>query len=692
MSPDLPKPCSRSTARRGAAPFARPVPAATQFVAKRVAAPASLPTLRQPWTNRDPMTPNHLLRRLAAALLLVAPLMSAHAQAAPAHELTAPDVAAFVDGYLPVEMDRAAVNGVAVTVVKDGQVLFARGYGTADREQRLPVTPDTLFRIGSISKLFTWTAVMQLVEQHQLDLDADVQQYIDFELPKTFPEPITLRRLMTHTAGFEETFHGMWASEGEAMDLRSYLVNRIPARIYAPGAVAAYSNYGATLAGYIVQRRSGEPFDSYVQKHILQPLGMAHTTFVQPLPPELAPAMSRGYEEGADPARAFELIRVAPAGSVSASANDMARFMRAELADGGLDGGRILQPDTLARMQTAQWWPQPHGPAMALGFWEDGGYGVRVIGHGGDSEWFHSGLYLLPAQHVGVFVSQNSLGKRTLRDALFRRFMERYFPAPAPAFPAKPPPASEVAGLAGRYMSTRHGESGPLALLALLSQSKVEVSADGTLTQSDNVGADERPVKFRWLGDGVWQSPDDGTRRLWFRRDADGRWQMNARVPAFVDQQVPWTRDAALWTPLLALSLLVAAATLVAWPFAAAARRHYAAPAPASRERRARVALRVAALLFLMPWLTFGLVALQAAHSFTWLAGPQAIAWLRGVQVESWLALTGVALAAWAAQARWRSRGAWWWGRVHAVLLALAGAGLATIAWMGHLLLGATNL
>ena len=632
-----------------------------------------------------------LVRRAGCALALALAGAFAHAQGATAHELTAPDLAAFIDGYLPVEMDRAGVNGVAVAVVKDGQVLLARGYGTADRERRAAVSPDTLFRIGSISKLFTWTAVMQLVEQHRLDLDADVQQYIDFELPKTFAQPITLRQLMTHTAGFEESFHGMWASEGESLDLRSYLVARVPARIYAPGTMAAYSNYGATLAGYIVQRRSGEPFDSYVREHILRPLGMTHTTFVQPLPAELAPAMSRGYGEGADPAKPFELIRVEPAGSASASANDMARFMRTELADGSLDGGRILQPGTLARMHAAQWWPQPHGPAMALGFWEDGGYGVRVIGHGGDSEWFHSGLYLLPAQHVGVFISQNSQGKRALRDAMFRRFMERYFPAPVPAFSSKPPPASEVAGIAGHYLTTRHGESGPLALLALLSQSKVEVSADGTLTDG-SLGADERPVKYRWLGDGVWQSPDDGTRRLWFRRGADGLWQMSARVPVFVEQQVPWTRNAGVMTALLGLSLLVLASTLLAWPLAAAARWHFAVPAPAPRERRARAALRGAALLLALPWLTFGLVVTWATGSFAWLAGPQAIAWLRVVQVESWIALAGIALAAWSVRMRWLAHGTWWWSRVHGVLVVLAGAGLAVLAAMGHLLVGAANL
>ena len=631
-------------------------------------------------------------RRTGAALALALAGATAQAQAPGPHELAAPDVAAFVDGYLPIEMERAGINGVTVTVVKDGQVLLARGYGNADRERHAAVTPDTLFRIGSISKLFTWTAVMQLVEQHRLDLDADVQQYLDFALPKTFAQPITLRQLMTHTAGFEESFHGMWASEGESLDLRSYLVARVPARIYAPGSMAAYSNYGATLAGYIVQRRSGEPFDSYVRKHIMQPLGMAHTTFAQPLPAELAPAMSRGYDEGADPAKPFELIRIEPAGSASASANDMARFMLAELAGGSLDGGRILQPDTLAGMQTAQWWPQPHGPAIALGFWEDGGYGVRVIGHGGDSQWFHSGLYLLPAQHVGVFVAQNSQGKRTLRDALFRRFMERYFPTPSPVFSAKPPAASEVAGIAGHYAGTRRGESGPLALLALLSQSRIEVSADGTLTKSDNIGADERPVKFRSLGDGVWQSPDDSTRRLWFKRGADGLWQLSGRVPVFVEQQVPWTRSAALMAPLLGLSLLVIAGTLLAWPVAAAVRWHLAPPLPAPRERRARAALRWAALLLALPWLTFGLIVTWASGSFTWLAGPQALAWLRVVQVEAWIALAGILLAAWVVRARWRARGTWWWGRVHAVLVLLAGVGLATLAALGHLLTGATNL
>jgi len=635
------------------------------------------------------------LARTAALLLLAGSALAAPAPAPDATPpaLTAADVGAFVDGFLATEMARAGIAGVSVAVVKDGQVLLARGWGVADRERGTACDADTLHRLGSIAKLFTWTAVMQLVEQHRLDLDADVRQYLDFDLPRTFPQPITLRHLMTHTAGFEETVHGMWAGADESLDLRAYLTARVPAQLHAPGIVAAYSNYGATLAGYIVQRVSGQPFETYVQAQVLQPLGMSHSTFAQPLPAALAARMSRGYDHGADDAKPFERIRVVPAGSATSSAADMARFMLAELGDGSLDGGRILQADTLVRMQTAQWWPHPHGPAMALGFWEDGGYGTRVIGHGGDTQWFHSGLYLLPTQHVGLFVVQNSAGTRVLRDALMRRFMERYFPAPAATFPAGAPPASAVEGLAGRYLSTRHGESGPLALLALLSQDKVEVAADGTLTMSESRGPDERAVRYRWRGDGLWQSPDDPSRRAWFRRDADGRWQTNPRVPVFVEQRVDAAHDAALATPVLAASLLVALASLLAWPLAAATRWHLGVPAPALRdERRARVALRVACLLALLPWAVFAVVGARAMASFTWLSGPEVIAWMRAVQATSWLALAGIGLSAWAVRARWRTRGTWWWSRVQAVLVLLAGLGLAAIAWAGHLLTGATLL
>ncbi len=217
--------------------------------------------------------------------------------AAPGPVMTATDLGALFDGIMPLQLGSNDIAGAVVVVVKDGQVLFAKGYGYANVEARKPVSPDdTLFRVGSVSKLFTWTAVMQLVEQGRIDLDADVNRYLDFKIPEAFGQPVTVRHLMTHTAGFEDSLQGLFGSDPkQTADLRALLLAHPPARIYAPGTTPAYSNYGALLAGYIVQRVSGEDYATYVQRHILAPLGMAHATASQPLPASLAPLMSTGY-------------------------------------------------------------------------------------------------------------------------------------------------------------------------------------------------------------------------------------------------------------------------------------------------------------------------------------------------------------------------------------------------------------
>jgi len=216
---------------------------------------------------------------------------SAPTQATGAPEMTAPDVAAFLDGVMPLQLAREDIAGAVVLVVKDSKVLYSQGYGYADVGKKTPVTPDgTLFRPGSVSKLFTWTAVMQLVEQGKLDLDRDVNDYLDFKIPATQPKPITLRNIMTHTSGFEETVKDMWlARPSDIVPIGDYIKAHIPERIFPPGVTPAYSNYATTVAGYIVQRVSGEPFDDYIEHHILGPLGMQHSTFRQPLPDNLSP-------------------------------------------------------------------------------------------------------------------------------------------------------------------------------------------------------------------------------------------------------------------------------------------------------------------------------------------------------------------------------------------------------------------
>jgi CubicO group peptidase (beta-lactamase class C family) len=252
--------------------------------------------------------------------------------------LTGPDVAAWLEGFLPYALQSSDVAGAVVVVVKDGEVLIQKGYGYADVAQQTPVDAErTLFRIGSVAKLFTWTAVMQLVESGRLDLDRDVNEYLDFTIPPRDGKPITLRNLMTHTPGFEEVLKNLITDDpGRLPPLDEYLKTWTPERIYPPGEVPAYSNYGATLAGYIVQRVSGEPYDDYIDRHVFEPLGMANTTTRQPLPARFAPRMSKGYMLGSGSAEPYELVGPSPAGAAAATGADMARFMIAYLQEGQL--------------------------------------------------------------------------------------------------------------------------------------------------------------------------------------------------------------------------------------------------------------------------------------------------------------------------------------------------------------------
>jgi CubicO group peptidase (beta-lactamase class C family) len=234
------------------------------------------------------------------------------------HEFTRPDVEEFFDLLIADQLARENIAGAVVGIVKDGQVVFAKGYGYADVAKGIPVTADaSLFRIGSISKLITWTAAMQLVEQKKLSLDEDVNTYLDFKIPPAFGKPITLRNLMTHSGGFEDTWRYMGVEDPQqAIQLESYVKNHLPRRVYPPGEVSAYSNYGATLTGYLVQRISGKRFEDYVDENIFRPLGMNRTTFAQPAPAELAPLVSQGYGVASSPPGPFEIMNSFPAGSV----------------------------------------------------------------------------------------------------------------------------------------------------------------------------------------------------------------------------------------------------------------------------------------------------------------------------------------------------------------------------------------
>lgn len=246
---------------------------------------------------------------LAAAAASIGTVAQADAsQPAAPVQLTAEDAAAFLDGLLPTSMSIGDVAGATVSIVKDDSLLLTRAYGLADVAKQIPVSAqDTLFRPASISKLFTWTAVMQQVEAGKLDLDHDINEYLDFKIEGYGGQPIKLRHLMTHTAGFEESLLDLLVDKIEDVKpLGEALKHSIPARIYPPGTVPAYSNYGAALAGYIVSRVSGVPYEQYIEDHIFEPLHMEHSTFRQTLPEGLREHLSNSYHAASGEPVPFE--------------------------------------------------------------------------------------------------------------------------------------------------------------------------------------------------------------------------------------------------------------------------------------------------------------------------------------------------------------------------------------------------
>ena len=389
-------------------------------------------------------------------------------------------MAAFLDGVLAAGLADQHVPGAVVVVVKDGEVLFSKGYGFADVEGKISVDPaSTLFRPGSISKLFTWTAVMQLVEQGKLSLDADINDYLDFQIPDPFGQPIKLRHLMTHTAGFEDQGNGLFKQKPEElMPLKEFLMSHMPARVFEPGKIAAYSNYGTALAGYIVERVSGMPFTEYIEKNIFAPLGMSHSTFRQPLPADLAANMANGYgyRDGEFLKGEFEYILGLPAGALSASGLDMAKFMIAHLQNGRYGEAQILQQSTAFQMHSPLYSADPRMDGLAHGFFFNHYHGQYIISHGGDTFLFPSGLYLLPEHNFGLFISTNGSNGNRVVETVQKAFLDRYFPGGDP--PALIPVESfstRISDYSGSYKLARSSFTTLEKIITLMTPVSVQV-------------------------------------------------------------------------------------------------------------------------------------------------------------------------------------------------------------------------
>ncbi|MFC4062450.1 serine hydrolase domain-containing protein [Planomonospora corallina] len=583
-------------------------------------------------------------------------------------------LAGFFDEAVPARLARDRVPGAVVSVVSGGRTVFTGGYGLADVRRKVAFDPGrSLVRIGSITKLFTWTAVMQQVEAGRLDLDADVNRYLKaFRVPASHPEPVTLRTLMNHTAGFEERVIGSGArTAADVPPLGEYLAGHLPARVRPPGEISAYSNHGAALAGHIVAQVSGEPYDAYVRRHLLEPLGMTRSTATEPVPASLAPDLALSYDSDADPPRAvpFDFDPMPPDGSISATAGDMANFMIAHLNGGRFGDATVLGPETAARMHRRSFSADPRLGGYAHGFMDRVMGGHRVLMHDGSWEGFRSVLILVPGCDLGMFLSVNGTGGVETAGELTRMFLGRFAPPPAAAgdVPERAPasPAAEAAPREGFYAPARHNASTIEKIVLLLGPSRLRVEGDGT-------------VRFKgreWTprGRGLYASADGD--HLVAVAGGDGRRYVATDGPAY-------RLMTAAEGPVLNLAVLagfaVTALSALAVPAAAVWRRARRRPAPSAAWRSARALAGGAALLGLGFLVLLAVRVLGDTGDFLY-GLPADMRVLLGVPL---VVLAMAAAAAVCTVKGWRGSGAGSGSglaaRVHQVTLF---AGLTALAW-----------
>lgn len=520
------------------------------------------------------------------------PQMAAVAQQAVAWQ----DLQGLIDRVVTHQLFLYDIPGASVALVGDGHVRHLKGYGYADRESLTPVSADrTLFGTGSVSKLFTWTAVMQLVEQGRLDLDRDVNDYLSaLQIPATYPQPVTLAHLMTHTAGFEERAFGFYArSPADLVPLQRFLADHMPTRVYPPGVVSAYSNYGTALAGHIVARVSRMPFERYIDTRILEPLGMSRSSFRQPLPPELAPDLATGYRGKSDLA-GYGWYQARPSAALRTTASDMAQFMRAHLQQGRLGDTRILQPSSSAAMQRQQFTNHPAVSGITYGFLELKRGGQRLLWHPGDTLFYTAALFLLPDQGMGLFVVYNRAGVGHARLELLDAIQTHLR---AGAYRPEPSPAGIDSGyskaLAGHYRSTRSGASSLEKLFEPFYLVRVHEARPGALRISglamveDALWVEQTPGIFR----------DSGSEEIVvFQKDCRTGTVclFEGNIPVFGYTRLPWYATAPVHSVMLGCSALVFLTAIAVWSLRALRHRQRG---PAVSPWSARLARPVAAAL-----------------------------------------------------------------------------------------------
>jgi CubicO group peptidase (beta-lactamase class C family) len=598
---------------------------------------------------------------LMASILMMLALTPEPCQASPAPQTSDPmgqeDLETFLDGFFALQLAQTHTPGAVIVVVQDGELIFAKGYGLANVEEAIPMDPErTVMRLGSVSKLFVATAVMQLAEQGRLDLHADVNQYLTaFQIDATYPQPITLAHLLTHTAGLDEA----WDTSTDPTAIPSlgdYLPLRLR-RILPPGEAWYYSGVGYALAAYVVETVTGMPFSQYVDVHILQPLGMTRSRYL--LAPPLPTGLATGYlyHEGTYEPQPVDYWGDYPSSSLTATAGDMARFMIAQLEDGCYGAACILRPETVTEMQRQQYAPHPQLDGHTYGFVEVSVNGRRQIGHSGATRGFGSLLTLLPELRLGYLVSFNQECYLTsacdILPALRQTMADRYSPAP-PAAPLTPQPTTPLASLAGVYRPA-------LYHFARAYQDTVykltTFDYDVTVT-SGAAGLSIDGVEYTEIAPLLFQSLADGQRVAFRQNDQGSTVYLFRPTPS---RKLAWHETSAFNRALFAVWGGVWLCVALVWPATLLIRRWRGRP-PASR----------------LEHVAHGLLILLGAVNVIFLVSLSRLFWASVTATYSWLTLPLISIgvtvvAAVLAGVMWRHRiGARAWRVYYSAVLVMS--------------------
>ncbi|NJM04991.1 beta-lactamase family protein [Candidatus Gracilibacteria bacterium] len=395
--------------------------------------------------------------------------------------LTTETMTNFADSFFQQALAEARADGAVVGVVYRGETVLLKGYGMANRATNTPVVVETTrFRLASVTKSFTALAALQLVETGQLDLRTDANRWLSgFQIPPYAGQPVTLHQLLTHTAGFDQTQVGSGSVAPEpAPELGAYLAEHMPTRVFAPGAVINYSNYGFDLVGQLVAEAAEMPYEQYVAEAILRPLEMSNSSYT---PTE---TLARGYFGGT----AVEYMNSTnPSGGLNATAPDMTRFMVAMLEGGKLAGSTRISPDPIEQMQERQFSHHPALRGTGYGLFEDLQGGRRALWHDGALPGYRSLLYLWPAERIGVFVASTS--EADLGGDFVDRFRTTFLAPLGVAAPRSAATSDNHDRFEGTYTRVRYERDSSLRYVSLFNQIRVQATQAGiTIAGTPYVG------------------------------------------------------------------------------------------------------------------------------------------------------------------------------------------------------------